>query len=154
MSGPLESVLQVYEEGSLIFELEAELDGVLSSIAFAENSDDLKYINNAKQELMRYYDFVQESLNMDDSVAATSNILLALYSIRKAYLHFIEENWEELSPEQRRERGNDILGSNHFLGGDVSIPLTVKISALERRTGKRLYVRPDPIFGGWEITDT
>ncbi|MBA7604302.1 hypothetical protein ES703_11422 [subsurface metagenome] len=154
MSGPLEGATN-FLEGQGIHTLEYELDEVLSNIAFSGKADDLKYIYKKRRELKRKYDDFIASLRGAGGLYEESLILLALGCIRDAYLEFVYHipSWKEMSPEQREEEAEEILGENLFLGSD-SISLAIKINKLENealKEGKKLMINRWSLWPGGDF---
>ena len=118
MSGPLESTLGFFISGDPLFELEANLDGALSNIAFAGMNSNFKYIRKSKRRLEMYEKFVENNIPSaykDNK----SQFLLALENLRNAYFDFLSgcNNWlEHKNPEIIQRESEDILGENSFLG--------------------------------------
>jgi len=154
MSGPLEGATN-FLEGQGIHTLEYKLDEVLSNIAFGGKAEDLKYIYKKRRELKRKYDDFIASLRGAGGLYEESLILLALGCIRDAYLEFVYHipSWKEMSPKQREEEAEEILGDNLFLGSD-SISLTIKINKLENealREGKELVINRWSLWPGGDF---
>lgn len=132
MSGPLESALGFFSAEDPVFQLEAEIDGILSRVAFDDCS--LKDFKRARQKLRRWEKFVKSNLP-GGLVGAypTSPVLLALGCLREAYFEVID-TYSEITSFDERERAakaEEILGENFFLGGDSTLLVACEINRLQ-----------------------
>jgi len=130
MAGPLESVLGFFAEGDPIFELESQLDDVLSHLAF--DNIDMNYVKKVRGRLEKYRDFVKSHLECISLFRCESPVLTALGCLGNAYSGFVDTNWDEMNPQEITEEAEDILGEECFLGGEL-IPLVCALEAYENR---------------------
>jgi len=130
MSGLLENAVKSLEAEGVV-NLEYELDDVLSNIAFGGKADDLSYINRERRRIKRKYSDLVESIGEISFTEESSPILLALDNIRRAYFGLVSPLplWGEMTPTEREEEAEDILGEHFFLTPE-SLSLAVEISRL------------------------
>jgi hypothetical protein len=153
MSGPLEAALGFYSDNEPVFQLEAEVDEVLSRVAFDNYS--LGDLRKARKKLKRWEKFVESNL-FDAPHYTTSPVLLAISCLRDAYLAIMDDQWEEIyspDPGERSRAAQEILGENFFLGGEEAIVLACELNEKEAsgKVGPSSYYSSNLLTGGLEL---
>ena len=131
MAGPVESYLGFFDPEDPLFSLEADLDDILSEIAFGDMS--LEDIEEAKAKLKKkHHRFATVGLRGDDA-DSESPLLVLMYCLGMAYDSLFFYEWEGNTLEERAEMAKDVLGECHFLGNGMFIPITVRMNSLNRK---------------------